>query len=839
MQEKYIIVDGTSYIFRAFFAMPPLTSPNGKPTGVVYGVVNMLRKLLRDNPTEMITVVFDPPGPTTRHSIFPQYKANRKSAPNELIEQIEPTINLIKAFGWPVVTISQIEADDVIGSLATQAANAGYDVLISTADKDFAQLVCPQIQLINTMSNTLLDEAGVLDKFKVAPNQIIDYLALIGDSSDNIPGIEKVGPKTAVKWLDKWGSLEEIIKNSTSLTGKVADNLRKDIDKLKIYQKLVTINTNIDICFEQHSAPQKRDIKKLEELLKQLGFKIWLQQLSPPKSLNLKFTKTITPEDTQELMAWSNEAYKKNEIYLHENKFILSASFDDKTCLLIDLKKCSESSYIKFINDFNALLNKKIIVGYDIKSLLHILATVNIKINNKINDLKISAYQLNSNSQSNELLSLAQAFLNLDAASLEKKENLVIQSLSQIFEKKLSKNQKEILETIEFPLVLTLFNMEHYGVLIDKNSLLEQSHFLSKKIKILEQEAFNIAGKEFNLNSPKQLREILFNTLQITPLKKTSSGELSTAEDVLTKLAKQHTIAKILLKHRHFSKLLNTYCAKIPTITDQYNRVHCSYNQALTSTGRLSSQNPNLQNIPRKSEFSKQIRSAFIAPEDYYILSADYSQIELRVMAHFSMDKTLCAAFDNNQDIHSSIAQQLFATETISESQRDQAKTVNFGLIYGMSAFGLSEQLDLPRNIAQELIDNYFKQFPGVKQYLKETRDQALLQNYVTTYLEKKVYLPATNNKQANLRAAINAPIQGTAAEIIKIAMVNLDKQITSKNINAKIIMQVHDELILEVHKNHIEKTKSIVKQSMESAVNLKVPLKVNIGVGFNWEKAH
>jgi DNA polymerase-1 len=836
---QYIIVDGTSYIFRAFFAMPPLTAPNGAPTGVIYGVVNMLRKLLKEYPTDMITVVFDPAGPTTRHEIFPQYKANRTSAPDDLIAQIQPTIDLIKAFGWPILTIPKIEADDVIGSLATQAASAGFDVLISTADKDFAQLVSPKIKLINTMSNTILDEAGVVNKFKVKPEQIIDYLALIGDSSDNIPGIAKVGPKTAVKWLEQWGSLEKIIDNCDSFSGKVAENLKKDLDNLKIYQQLVTINTNIGICFKEHSTPNKRDTDKLQLLLKDFGFKIWLQQLNTSAPATLKFEKIITLADIESLNNWIYQATTQNKIYLYLEESILYLSYDNVSCVILDTAALSSNN--SMVQKILSLISQKSIISYEIKSLLHYLADYKIKIIGKIYDLKIAAYHLSENNQQNDLLSLAQNHLNLAITTdiLKEQANLLIYQLHDIFKKQMSKSQELILEQIEFPLLIELFNMEHHGVLIDKNLLLQQSDDLAKKISLLEKEAFSIVGFEFNLNSPKQLREILFTKLQITPIKKTANGELSTAEDVLTRLAKTHKIAAIILDHRHLTKLQNTYCAKIPIMTDKNHRIHCNYNQALTSTGRLSSQNPNLQNIPRKSDISKQIRAAFIAPQDYCILSADYSQIELRVMAHFSMDKALCYAFDNNQDVHTEIAKQLFLTDNISAKQRDQAKTVNFGLIYGMSAFGLSEQLDMPRNIAQELIDSYFKQFPGVKKYLTDTKELALAQNYVTTYLGKKVHLSTSNNKQANLRAAINAPIQGTAAEIIKIAMVNLANELNTKNIRAKIIMQVHDELVLEVHNEDATAAKNIIKSTMESAIKLNVPLKVNIGIGENWATAH
>ena len=893
--KRCILVDGTSYVYRAFFALPPLTSPQGDPTGAVYGVVNMLKRLSKTTPADLCVVVFDPPGPTTRHQLFPDYKANRSAAPDDLHAQMTPTFDLIKAYGWPVVSVPGIEADDVIGTLARQALSLDYEVLISTGDKDFAQLVQPGLTLVNTMQNTQLDVSGVIKKFGVRPDQIIDYLALVGDSADNIPGVEKVGPKTAVKWLDQWNSLNDIMAHADQFPGKVGDNLRNTLTQLPLYQTLVTIDTHIDLPVQIAQCHMSEpDLPALNIQLAALGFKSWLAQLehmSPPDlSLKTSSNARATSSDASkqvplnvidDLTAWQHWAralkqapawvlscQTQNASSWKSDLLGLAMAIPDQSAVYVSFDQTSPAFKDQVLKDLERFLSDSTVcvVGHQFKYDWQVLLAQGLEISAHIEDIELMSYVLNGAETRHDLDTLSAHYLSQDtdvatpmvAVSEDTKDDsahhVAAAECAWIIAQLYSKlsvavdalpHARRILTTLDQPLLPILARMEQAGVLLAVSQLKALSVSFAAEIESLETQVHQLAKIEFNLASPKQLRAVLYDQLKLPITKKTPSGEASTSESVLLHLADQgHLLPGLILRHRHLSKLKNTYTDRLPEQVDAHNRVHCVYHQALTATGRLSSQQPNLQNIPIRTAEGLKIRRAFIAPSGYCLLSADYSQVELRIMAHLSKDVGLCRAFEQDLDIHAATAAQLFncPLDAVIDLQRRQAKTVNFGLIYGMSAFGLASQLKIGRAQAAHMIDAYFEQFPEVQAFMAEIREIAKAQGYVETILGRRIRLPRPQGARqagAIMRAAINAPMQGSAADLIKSAMIAIQTQLDQQGLDARMILQVHDELVFEVHTSVIEPVKALVASCMEQAMPLSVPLRVNMGVADHWADAH
>lgn len=893
MDNTLVLVDGSSYFYRAFHALPPLTNSKGQALGAVYGVINMVNRLMKDYPTDYFTVMFDSKGKTFRDELYKDYKATREAMPEELKGQFMPMKHILEAMGIPILIIENVEADDVIGTLAKQAKKEGMQTVISTGDKDLAQLVDVDTTLINTMTNTKMDIAGVKKKFGIGPELIIDYLTLIGDKSDNIPGIPKVGPKTAVKWLEQYGSLNNIIEHADEIKGKVGESLREHLSQLPLAEKLVTIKTDVpldvDFSFLKKNEPNK---EKLIELFKHFEFNTWLKKLeqeaSPktePKQSSKDYT-TIT--DFKELESWLNEVKQAGQLCIDTETNALEAmradlvgisiSYQkDKACY-IPLKHKEESSQLPFdqvLTKIKALLEDETIIkiGQNLKYDINILRHYNIEFKGPCFDTMLESYVLNATSARHDMDSMAKKYLDIDTIKFEdiagrgkkqktfdeidiEKASLYAAEDADITYQlhrylmprvKSIPNIKSVFLTIEMPLVPVLANMEYNGVLIDAKLLQKQGEVLKTRILELEKEAFNMADCEFNLASTKQLQEILYDKLQIPVTQKTPKGQPSTAEAVLQELAFDYPLPKIILEHRSLSKLLSTYIEALPKrINPKTGRVHTSYNQAITATGRLSSTEPNLQNIPIRNELGREIRRAFIAPKGYKILACDYSQIELRIMAHLSSDKGLLDAFSQGLDIHKATAAEVLGIELdeVNSEQRRHAKAINFGLIYGMSAFGLAKQIGVERKQAQDYIDLYFSRYPGVKAYMEKTRALAHDTGYVETLCGRRLYLPNINAKnkmivQASERTAINAPMQGTAADIIKLAMIDIHQWLKGSRLACKMIMQVHDELVFEVHENDLDAAKQEIKQRMESAFKLNVPLEVSIGSGLNWEEAH
>ncbi len=888
-KKPVILIDGSSYLFRAYHALPPLTNSKGQPTGAVYGVINMIRKLINDYQPDFIGVVFDSKEKTHRHKIYPEYKAHRPLMPDELQVQIKPLHDIIKAMGLPLIIESGIEADDLIGTLTKQAEKQGQSVLISTGDKDMAQLVNEHVTLINTMNEVVMDEAGVVEKFGVSPRQIIDYLALVGDTSDNIPGVPKVGPKTASKWLQDYGSLDNIIAQSAAIGGKIGENLRASLDKIPLSKELVTIMTDLPLKISINELkPKTPDEQALLHLFTELEFNTWLKNLikeEQPVDVNYEtildeqvFDAWIKKLNASPYFSFDTETTSLDTIYAE----IVGLSFSVKT---------GEAAYVPLAHDYEGapkqldrkwvlnqlkpLLNdaKKTIIGQNLKYDINVLAKYEISIQAPILDTMLESYVLNSASTRHDMDSLAVKYLNKmtvkfeDIAGKGAKQltfnKILIETASHYaaqdaditlqLHEAMSKKMKDhkilqnILKDIEIPLMRVLAKIEYNGVLIDADMLKKQSREIAEKLKKLEESAYILAGEEFNLSSPKQLQEIFYQKLHLPILKKTPTGQPSTAEPVLQELALQYEFPKIILEHRTLSKLKSTYTDKLPLqINKTSGRVHTSYNQAVTTTGRLSSTDPNLQNIPIRSEEGRRIRQAFIAPQGYKLVSADYSQIEMRIMAHLSGDKNLRKAFLADHDVHRSTASEVFGVkpEDVTPDQRRAAKAINYGLIYGMSSYGLAQQIGVKRNVAQEYMDLYFERYPGIKIYMDNTRKHAHEMGYVETILGRRLYLPDINTsnmvrQKAAERTAINAPMQGTSADLMKIAMIRVEAWIEEKKLDAKMIMQVHDELVFEVLEKDVETLKKGVKEIMESAMKLEVPLEVGLGVGNNWDEAH
>ena len=891
--QSLLLVDGSSYLYRAFHALPGLTSPTGQPTGAIYGVLTMLQKLIKAEKPDLVGIIFDAPGKTFRHDLFPEYKANRESTPEDLVVQIEPLLTAIQNLGLPLISIQGVEADDVIGTLARQAENNNIQTLIATGDKDFAQLVSERIKLIDTMKNITTDQSGVVDKFGLGPEQIIDYLALAGDPSDNVPGIPKVGPKTATKWLQKFTDINGIIKHADEITGKVGEALRTSIPDLALYQKLVTIDCNVKLEHTVHDLViGHAQEEALFEQLNTLGLHRLIKQFMIPKPeirtqkinnyygilTKKEFNALLSLLDKADIAAIDTETTSLN--YLQAEivgiSFAISAkeayyipllhNYDeapaqlDRAYVLSKLKPWLENSK-----------HKKI--GHNLKYDSHIFANHGIALKGMAFDTMLESYVLNSTATRHNLNAVAKRYLNQDTISYEEvagkgakqisfnKVSLedaipyaaedadVCFRLHQALYPKLQNIDSliELYSNIESPLIAILQRVERNGVLIDESKLKKQSDQFAAKLNELQEQVYRLVGSEFNLSSPKQLQEILFDQMGLPVLKKTPKGQPSTAEGVLQELAHDFPIVQTILEHRTIAKLKNTYTDKLPLlINKETQRVHTSYHQAVTSTGRLSSSDPNLQNIPIRSAEGRQIRQAFIAPEGWKILAADYSQIELRIMAHISQDRGLLDAFDQGLDIHQATAAEIFDTEleVISKEQRRSAKAINFGLMYGMSAFGLSRQLSIPRRNAEQYIELYFARYPRVKDYMQSTVHQARKSGFVETVFGRRLYLPDIDTKhyqrrQYAERSAINAPMQGTAADIIKKAMIDLQDQLENHAKEAKMVMQVHDELVLEVRENAVQKITALISQVMSQAANLEVALKVDVGVGDTWDEAH
>ncbi len=895
MKKPLILVDGSSYIYRAFHAMPALTNSQGFPTGAIYGVANMLNRLLADYQPEYMVVVFDAKGKTFRDDLYPLYKANRKEMPEELVKQIEPIKKIVRALGFPLIEIEGVEADDVIGTLVEKFSSKECPILISTGDKDLGQLINKHTCLINTMTDVLLDTDSFQKKMSIAPSQMIDYLALMGDTVDNIPGVPSVGPKTAVKWLSEYGSLDNIMAHADDISGKIGEKLREFLPQLPLSKKLATIKLDVPLQIGmadlQYQAP---DVDSLKHLYQEFEFKKWLGALlekdsTPlaPTNENYKNYETVLTE--KQLDQWIEDIQKTKIVAMDTE----TTSLNYMEALIVGLSFAIESgkaAYIPLAHDYpgaptqldrddtlkklkSIYEDKKIKkIGHHIKYDLEVLANHGIALQGVAFDTLVESAVLDSSVIRRDMDSLALKYLNWKTISFEEvagkgakqvtfnqvpiesaavyaaEDADVTLALHQTFWPLLEKEPtlQSVFETIEMPLIPVLARMEREGVLIDASQLEKQSAELEKRLMELDEEITGLAGQTFNLNSPKQLQEILFGKLNLPVLKKTPLGQASTADDVLQILALDYPLPKLIIEYRGLAKLLTTYTKKLPTqINLQTGRIHTSYHQMGAATGRLSSSDPNLQNIPVRTEEGRRIRQAFIAPIGYKIVTADYSQIELRIMAHFSEDENLIKAFKHNLDVHQATASEVFhiPLDQVSADERRRAKAINFGLIYGMSAFGLSKQLSISRAVAQQYIDEYFLRYQGVKTYMEKSCESAHQKGYVETLWGRRLYLPEIHSsnmqrRQAAERAAINAPLQGTAADLIKKAMISIDAWLQSNTIDAKMIMQVHDELVFEVKANEVDSFIKVIQSHMVDAAALLVPLQVSIGVGDNWDSA-
>ena len=893
--KPLVLVDGMGYLFRAFYALPPLTTSKGEPTGAVRGVLSMLYKLLDDYDPERIAVVFDAPGKTFRDDLYSDYKANRPPFPPDLKAQIEPLLEAVEAMGLAVLRIEGVEADDVIGTLADKASRAGLTTVISTSDKDMAQLVDERTSLINTMTGVAMGPAGVQEKFGVSPAQFIDYLALVGDSVDNIPGVPKVGPKTAMKWLDKYGDLDSLVARADEVGGAVGNRLRENLDVLPLYKELVTIVRDVELPLTlDELKPRTPDADRLRALFERLELRsllghIQADQRDPDiEDAEVSYTTVLTEAEFEDwvrrieaadLVALDTETtcldYMKAEIVG------LSVSVEPLNAAYIPVAHRYPGAPEQLSRDYVLERLKPWLesdapkVGHHLKYDAHVLQNYGIELRGMAYDSMLESFVLNSTATRHDMDSVAARYLNvqttkyeeiagkgakqigfdevdLDAAGAYAAQDADITlRLHRTLWPKLQETPglESLYTEVEQPLVPVLQKMEYRGVLVDAEMLHTQSRELTESIAKLITAAHDEAGGvAFNLDSPKQLQDILFNRLEIPSTVKTPKGQPSTAERVLQDLARQdYEMPKLILEYRGLSKLKSTYTDKLPLeINSHTGRIHTSYHQAVAATGRLSSADPNLQNIPVRTPEGRRIRQAFVAPEGYRLLAADYSQIELRIMAHLSGDEGLLGAFARGEDIHSATAAEVFEVpgEDVSAEQRRAAKAVNFGLIYGMSAFGLARQLEIERTTAQQYVDLYFARYPGVKQYMDETRQRAREEQFVSTVFGRRLYLPEINSRnfqrrQYAERSAINAPMQGTAADIIKRAMIRVDRWLGESGADARQIMQVHDELVLEVAENTADEITAEVVRIMESAASLKVPLKVDWKLGSNWDEAH
>ena len=899
--EPMVLVDGSSYLFRAFHALPNLMSTKGANTGAIKGVVAMIKKLVLDYPDSAIVVVFDAKGDTFRNELYPEYKANRAKMPDDLREQIAPIHEIIKALGLPLISISGVEADDVIGTMAVQAKAADYDVVISTGDKDMAQLVNENVSLINTMTGVEMNIDGVVEKFGVRPDQIIDYLALVGDTADNIPGVPKCGPKTAVKWLTEYSTLKGVMENADAVKGKVGEYLRESLAHLPLSYELATIK--LDVVLDEdikEMHPRAPDKAALKTLYTEYEFRQWNEELAD----GIEAPASISTEDSE------IQASREYDVVFQASEFeqwlekLSSAemiTFDTETTSLDYMAAelvgvsfavvAGEAAYVPIAHNYEGapaqlsldtvlrgikpILEDPSIkkIGQNMKYDMSVMGKYGVEIRGLAFDTMLESYVLNSVASRHNMDDLALKYLgrttihfediagkgakqvtfnqiDLEVAGEYAAEDADITlQLHQTIWPRLSESEKlrSVFEKIELPLVGVLSRIERNGVLLDTDLLAKHSEALAVRIVELEEEAYSLAGEEFNLGSPKQLQQIFFEKLKLPVIRKTPKGQPSTAEPVLQELAHDYPLPKVIMEYRGLTKLKSTYTDQLPKqVHESTGRVHTSYHQAVAATGRLSSKDPNLQNIPIRTEEGRRVRKAFIAAPGYKLIAADYSQIELRIMAHLSKDDGLLKAFKDGLDIHSATASEVFGhpIEQVKDFERRSAKAINFGLIYGMSAFGLARQLSIPRGDAQDYIDLYFERYPGVRAYMDSVRERAAGDGYVETIFGRRLYLPditASNfqRRQGAERAAINAPMQGSAADIIKLAMIDVDGWLMESGIDAKMIMQVHDELVLEVREDLVPKVMAIVDEKMSSAAELDVPLVVESGMGDNWEVAH
>lgn len=906
-QTPLVLVDGSSYLFRAYYALPDLSNSSGHPTGAIRGVISMIRKLARDYPDSLVAVVFDAPGKTFRDDLYSEYKANRASMPEDLREQIAPIHELIKAMGLPLICVEGVEADDVIGTYATQASLAQRTTVISTGDKDMAQLVSEHVTLVNTMTETTMDRQGVVDKFGVTPEQIIDYLALMGDTADNIPGVPKVGPKTASKWLNEYGSLDEVMAKAEEFKGKIGENLRNSLDQLPLSKALTTIKCDVELDMSiaqlQATAP---DNAALQKYFKEFEFKAWSDELERGDSQVEQKTDSHAPQEKSPVIEYSRDyevitTLEGLNSWVTELSSVDAFAFDTETTsinyMLAELvgfsfaAKAGRAAYLPVAHDYpgapdqltleqalaaltplleNPALGK---IGQNIKYDMSVMARYGVSFAGPLYDTMLESYVLNSVATRHNMDALAEFYLDRKTIHFEEVAGKGAKQLTfnqvpletggeyaaedaditlQLHECLYPQIQAQptllhVFTNIDMPLVPILSQVERQGALVDGRMLKQHSAELADRLKELVELAWEQAGDTFNLDSPKQLQTIFYEKLGLPVLKKTPGGKPSTAEAVLVDLARDFELPATLLSYRGLAKLKSTYTDKLPLdINAETGRIHTSYHQAVAATGRLSSSDPNLQNIPIRNAEGRRIRQAFLPPAGYKIMAADYSQIELRIMAHLSGDQGLTTAFAEDQDIHRATASEVFdvAPEAVSDDQRRSAKAINFGLIYGMSAFGLGKQLSISRTLAQDYIDRYFSRYPGVLRYMEETKALAAEQGFVETVFGRRLYLPEINAKavprrQAAERTAINAPMQGTAADIIKLAMISVQDWLANADLDARMIMQVHDELVFEVSEGDLQQLTDEVVQRMCAAVELSVPLTVATGVGINWDEAH
>ncbi len=895
-----VLVDGSSYLYRAFHALPSLTNSGGEPTGALHGVLNMINKLIREEQPAHIAIVFDAPGKTFRDDLYADYKANRPPMPDELREQVQPILDAIEAMGLPLLRIEGVEADDVVGTLCRRALDGGQSVLVSTGDKDMAQLVTDGVTLVNTMTDTTMDRDAVKAKFDVYPEQIIDFLALVGDSSDNIPGVPKVGPKTAAKWLNEYGTADEIIANADAIKGKVGESLRDNIEQLRLSRELATIRQDVEMPLSDDALkPGEGDVGALRKLYSHFELRTLLRQLDEaagtpasdaPETGPCDEADYETVLDEKALARWLDKIEAADLVAVDTE----TTSLDYMSAEVVGVSLCveaNEAAYIPVAHDYPGApeqLSRDVVldamreflesddkakVGHHLKYDAHVLARHGISLRGMRYDSMLESYVLNSVATRHDMDSTARHYLGREtihyedvagkgakqltfnqvdletAAPYAAEDADITLQLHHALREKLEQipSLRGVYDDIEQPLVPVLLSMEETGVLLDRKMLSKQSSELAGKMAQLETQAHELAGGPFNLGSPKQLQQILFEQLELPVIRKTPKGQPSTAEDVLVELADDYELPRVIIDYRSVSKLKSTYTDKLPLqIAESTGRVHTSYHQAVAATGRLSSTDPNLQNIPIRTEEGRRIRQAFIAPDGYRLLAADYSQIELRIMAHLSGDAGLLAAFHDDKDVHRATAAEVFGTpiDDVSADQRRSAKAINFGLMYGMSAFGLAKQLGIARGEAQEYVDLYFERYPGVKAYMDGIRDMAREQGFVETVFGRRLYLPEINarnvqRRQYAERSAINAPMQGTAADIIKKAMIGVYDWLQRADNGTRMIMQVHDELVFEVPEERVDEIRGRITGLMSEAANLDVPLKVDAGIGANWDEAH
>jgi DNA polymerase-1 len=918
MNKTLLLVDGSSYLYRAFHAMPDLRNAEGAPTGAIYGMINMLRRLRQDYAAAYIACVFDAKGKTFRDDLYPEYKANRASMPEDLVRQIEPIHEVVRAMGWPILMVEGIEADDVIGTLAVQAASQGLDTVVSTGDKDLAQLVNERVTLVNTMSNEKLDREGVIAKFGVPPERIVDYLTLVGDTVDNVPGVEKVGPKTAVKWLTQYGTLDGVIEHAKDIGGVVGENLRRALDWLPQARHLVTVKCDCDMSahlstIDEQLVNRPEDKEALREFFTRMGFRTWLREINAERqtaSVSEQsaegdaqgglFPAEARPEAPAEVHYETVLTEAQLKHWLEKIDAAALTAVDTETTSLeamrasmVGISLCvepGEAAYIPLAHNYpgapDQLAREQVLeilrpwlenpakpkLGQHLKYDSHIFANHGVSLQGIVHDTLLQSYVFESH-RNHDMDSLALRWLDkktisyqdvcgkgasqigFDEVSIERATEYAAEDaditlrLHQVMWPRIEASEKLrfIYERIEIPTARVLQRVERNGVLIDVGLLEAQSAELGARLLALEQQAHGLAGQPFNLNSPKQLGEILFDKLGLPVVKKTPGGTPSTDEEVLQKLAEDYPLPKLLLDYRSLSKLKSTYTDKLPRMVNpQTGRVHTNYGQAIAVTGRLSSNEPNLQNIPVRTVEGRRIREAFIAASGHQIISADYSQIELRIMAHLSGDEGMLRAFASGEDIHRATAAEIFgvAVNQVDSEQRRAAKVINFGLMYGMSAFGLAGNLGVERSAAQMYMDKYFTRFAGVKQFMDDIRQQAKSQGYIETVFGRRLWLPEINSpngprRQGAERAAINAPMQGTAADLIKLAMIAVQNWLDADQLGARMVMQVHDELVLEVPDHEITLVKERLPQLMAGVAQLKVPLVADVGCGANWEVAH